>query len=80
MPGTIGKGIFNDHIIRSKWNWQFTPQLSLRVICNTTRCWPIRRGTRCYPYTLLPTTEKQFNADFLITYLIHPGNGDLCRL
>ncbi|MGA8868589.1 MAG: DUF5916 domain-containing protein, partial [Candidatus Sulfotelmatobacter sp.] len=28
----VGKGIFNDHIVRSKWNWQFTPQLSLRVI------------------------------------------------
>ena len=24
------------------------------------------------PYTYLPT-QKQFNADFLITYLVHPG-------
>jgi hypothetical protein len=25
-----------------------------------------------YPYTYLPT-EKEFNTDFLLTYLIHPG-------
>ncbi|MGC1373277.1 MAG: DUF5916 domain-containing protein, partial [Candidatus Sulfotelmatobacter sp.] len=31
-PGPIGKGIFNNDIVRSKWNWQFTPQLSLRMI------------------------------------------------
>ena len=31
FPGA-GRGIFNDHILRSKWNWQFTPQLSLRLI------------------------------------------------
>ena len=24
------------------------------------------------PYTYLPT-QKEFNADFLITYLVHPG-------
>jgi len=29
-------------------------------------------GNAIYPYTYLPT-EKQFNADFLLTYLIHPG-------
>ena len=31
LPG-IGRGIFNDHILRSKWNWQFTPKLSVRLI------------------------------------------------
>ncbi|MGC2169961.1 MAG: DUF5916 domain-containing protein [Candidatus Sulfotelmatobacter sp.] len=72
-PG-IGKGIFNNHIVRSKWNWQFTPQLSLRVIlqynsvlANT----PVPEGLT-NPYTYLPTS-KEFNADVLITYLVHPG-------
>ncbi|MFZ0761298.1 MAG: hypothetical protein WAM69_15230, partial [Candidatus Sulfotelmatobacter sp.] len=58
----------------SKWNWQFTPQLSLRVIlqynsvlANT----PVPEGLT-NPYTYLPTS-KEFNADVLITYLVHPG-------
>jgi len=72
IPGTIGKGIFDDHIIRSKWNWQFTPQLSLRLIMQYNSLLANTPGNAPYPYTYLPT-EKQFNADFLITYLVHPG-------
>jgi hypothetical protein len=68
----IGKGIFNNHIVRSKWNWQFTPQLSLRVILQYNSVLANTPGTTFYPYTYLPT-EKQFNADFLLTYLVHPG-------
>jgi hypothetical protein len=68
----IGKGIFNNHIVRSKWNWQFTPQLSLRVILQYNSILANTPGTTFYPYTYLPT-EKQFNADFLLTYLVHPG-------
>jgi hypothetical protein len=72
-PGIpIGKGIFNNHIVRSKWNWQFTPQLSLRVILQYNSVLANTPGTTFYPYTYLPT-EKQFNADFLLTYLVHPG-------
>jgi hypothetical protein len=72
-PGIpIGKGIFNNHIVRSKWNWQFTPQLSLRVILQYNSVLANTPGTTLYPYTFLPT-EKQFNADFLLTYLVHPG-------
>ena len=72
MAGTIGKGIFNDHIIRSKWNWQFTPQLSMRVILQYNSLLANTPGNAVFPYTYLPT-EKQFNADFLVTYLVHPG-------
>lgn len=68
----IGRGIFNDHILRSKWNWQFTPQLSLRLILQYNSLLANTPGNTFYPYTYLPT-QKQFNADFLITYLIHPG-------
>jgi hypothetical protein len=91
-PGLpIGRGIFNNHIVRSKWNWQFTPRLSLRlilqynsVLANTPGSqlylpMPCPQGTQVcpppepfYPYTYLPT-EKEFNTDFLLTYLIHPG-------
>jgi len=72
--------IFNNHIIRSKWNWQFTRELSLRVILqyNTLLANPT--------YTS-QTTTKSFNADFLATYLLNPGtalyigyNGNLQNL
>ncbi|MGA8212844.1 MAG: DUF5916 domain-containing protein [Candidatus Sulfotelmatobacter sp.] len=84
-PGVpIGKGIFNNHIVRSKWNWQFTPQLSLRVILQYNSVLANTPGKEFYLanppagpepfylYTYLPT-QKQFNADFLLTYLVHPG-------
>lgn len=72
-PGVpIGKGILNNHIVRSKWNWQFTPQLSLRVILQYNSILANTPGNTLYPYTYLPT-QKQFNADFLVTYLVHPG-------
>jgi hypothetical protein len=70
LPGA-GHGIFNDHILRSKWNWQFTPQLSARVILQYNGLLAGTPGVGS-PYTYLPT-QKQFNADFLVTYLVHPG-------
>jgi len=70
VPGA-GRGIFNDHIVRSKWNWQFTPQLSARVILQYNGLLAGTPGIGS-PYTYLPT-QKEFNADFLITYLVHPG-------
>ena len=71
-PGALGRGIFSNHIVRSKWNWQFTPRLSLRVILQYNSLLANTPGNTVYPYTSLPT-QKQFNTDFLITYLIHPG-------
>lgn len=76
-----GSGIFNNHILRSKWNWQFSPQLSVRVIlqynsvlantpCDSALPWCVAATAASSTY--LPTS-KQFNADFLITYLVHPG-------
>ena len=61
-----GLAIFNNHIAQSKWNWQFTRTLSLRAIMqyNTTLANP--------HFTSLQTT-KEFNGDFLLTYLVHPG-------
>jgi len=58
--------IFNNHIVRTKWNWQLTRELSLRMILQYT-------ATLANPtFTSLPAT-KQLNGDFLITYLLHPG-------
>ena len=70
VPGA-GRSIFNNHIIRSKWNWQFTPRLSLRLILQYDALLAGTPGVGS-PYTYLPTS-RQFNADFLVTYLIHPG-------
>ena len=59
-------GSFNDHIVRSKWNYQFDRKLSFRFIgeYNAVLANP--------SFTSLPTS-KNFNADFLITYLVHPS-------
>jgi len=55
-----------NHIVRSKWNYQFTRNLSARLILqyNAVLSNPA--------ISSLPRT-KNFNTDFLITYLIHPG-------
>jgi uncharacterized protein DUF5916/cellulose/xylan binding protein with CBM9 domain len=70
-----GANIFNNHIIRSKWNWQFNRELSLRVIlqynATLTRNSPSVSADQ-FPFTFLPTT-KNFNTDILVTYLLHPG-------
>jgi hypothetical protein len=61
---TRGDSIFNNHIVRSKWSWQFTRELSLRVILqyNTVLANP--------RHTALDTT-KNFNGDFLLTYQVN---------
>ncbi len=58
--------IFNNHILRSKVNYQFTRELSLRAILDYE--------------AVLPNTdlidlerEKRLNADLLLTYLLNPG-------
>jgi uncharacterized protein DUF5916 len=61
-----GLAIFDNHILRTKWNWQFTRELSVRMILQYTAT------LANSAFTSLPTT-KQFNGDFLITYLVHPG-------
>jgi hypothetical protein len=61
-----GANIFNNHIVRSKWNWQFNRELSVRVIMQYT-------ATLANPVFTELTTAKRFNADFLITYLLRPG-------
>ncbi|HKT12064.1 MAG TPA: DUF5916 domain-containing protein [Terriglobia bacterium] len=60
-----GASIFNNHILRSKWNWQFSPRLGVRTIFQYNTILPNQRLT-----SLQPT--KQFNADFLVSYIVNP--------
>jgi hypothetical protein len=69
-----------NHIIRTKWNYQFTRNLSARVILQYN-------AVLSNPAISSLSRTKNFNTDFLITYLIHPGtaiyvgyNSDLANL
>ncbi len=57
---------FNNHIIRSKWNYQFTRELAARLILQYNSIIANPLWTSLAP-------AKNVNADFLITYLLHPG-------
>ncbi len=61
-----GESAFNNHIMRSRWNYQFTRQLSLRTILQYTAVLANQN------HTALATT-KGFNGDVLVTWLLHPG-------
>jgi hypothetical protein len=61
---TTGATIFNDHIIRSRWNWQFTPELSVRVILQYEALLANLDLTSL-------ETRKNFNADFLVAYQLN---------
>ncbi len=66
LNGAAHHAAFNNHIIRSKWNYQFTPAWSLRVISQYN-------GLLANQAYSSLTTVKNMNFDFLITYLPHPG-------
>jgi len=57
---------FNNHIIRSKWNYQFTRQFSLRLIGQYL-------ANVANPGLTSLQHTKNLNADVLFTYLVHPG-------
>lgn len=61
-----GENIFNNHTIRTKWNYQFNRQLALRTIVgyNTTIANPA--------FTSMKNT-KALNTDILLSYMVHPG-------
>ncbi|HEY2930928.1 MAG TPA: hypothetical protein VGK99_04215, partial [Acidobacteriota bacterium] len=58
--------VFNNHILRSKWNWQFNREMSMRVILQYNALLANQLNTSL-------ETTKNFNADLLFTYLLHPG-------
>jgi hypothetical protein len=66
LNGAAHHASFNNHIIRSQWNYQFTQALSLRAIMQYN-------GLLTNPtYSSLHTT-KDLGMNFLVTYLLHPG-------
>jgi hypothetical protein len=58
--------IYNNHILRSKANYQFTRELSVRAIVDYNGV---------LPNTSLVSLErtKRMGYDFLVTYFLHPG-------
>ena len=61
-----GAGIFENQILRSKWNFQFTRQFSLRLIAQYNSLY-------ANPLFTSLTPLKNFNGDVLLTYLLNPG-------
>ena len=64
--GVPGAAVFNDHLLRSKLNYQLTRALSVRVILDYNAVLPNRS---------LASLErtKRLTTDFLLSYLVHPG-------
>jgi uncharacterized protein DUF5916 len=58
--------IFNNHIFRSKWNYQFTKEFSLRLIGQYV-------ATLSNPALTTLQNTKNLNGDVLFTYLLTPG-------
>jgi hypothetical protein len=63
-PGT-GKTIFTDHILSSRWNWQFNRELSIRTIVQY-------EATLANAELTSLETEKNLNLDLLVTYRVNP--------
>ncbi len=61
-----GAGVFNNHIARTKLNYQFTPPLSVRTILQY-------QSTLTNPSLTSLRTTRRFTGDLLFTYLVHPG-------
>jgi hypothetical protein len=79
-PFSPGQSIFNNYLNRTKLNYQFTKELSLRLILDyngtiaNPQLFDLQRslgGTDNPGGPITPT--KQFTTDLLLTYLLHPG-------
>ncbi|HYL83022.1 MAG TPA: DUF5916 domain-containing protein [Candidatus Angelobacter sp.] len=77
-PFAPGQSIFNNYLNRAKLNYQFTKELSLRLIldynatlANTSL---VDLQTNLGSFDGGPiAAPKQFTTDVLLTYLLHPG-------
>ncbi len=79
-PFSPGHSIFNNYLNRAKLNYQFTKELSLRLILDynatiaNSQLFDLQRslgGSDDPNGPFAPT--KQFTTDVLFTYLLHPG-------
>jgi hypothetical protein len=73
-----GQNIFNNHLMRAKLNYQFTKELSLRLILdyNATiaNMQLVDLQTNLGSFNGGPIApDKRFTTDVLFTYLLHPG-------
>jgi hypothetical protein len=72
------KNIFNNYLMRSKLNYQFTKEFSLRLILDynatlaNTGLVDLQTNLGSYDGGPIAPT-KQFTTDVLFTYLLHPG-------
>jgi Domain of unknown function (DUF5916) len=77
-PFSPGQSIFNNYLNRAKVNYQFTKELSLRLILDynatiaNTNLLDLQTNLGSFDGgPIVPT--KQFTTDVLFTYLLHPG-------
>jgi hypothetical protein len=79
-PFTPGQSVFNNYLNRAKLNYQFTKELSLRLILDynatiaNTQLFDLQTslgGSDNPSGPFAPT--RQFTTDLLFTYLLHPG-------
>jgi hypothetical protein len=61
-----GSAIFNDQLVRSRWNYQITRRLSVRAIARYHHLSVEPRATALMG-------ERAFNVDLLATYFVQPG-------
>ncbi|HZI18993.1 MAG TPA: DUF5916 domain-containing protein [Pyrinomonadaceae bacterium] len=67
LPDGEGRGtVFENHVLRSKLNYQFSRELSLRAILDYGAVLSV-------PELIRLEGEKRLTADFLLTYLLNPG-------
>jgi hypothetical protein len=62
----IDAGVFTNHIMRSKWNYQFSREFSLRVTGQY-------EALLSNPALSSLQKSKRLTGDLLFTYLLHPG-------
>jgi hypothetical protein len=79
-PFTPGQNIFNNYLNRAKLNYQFTKELSLRLILDydatiaNAQLFDVQRSLGGFDTAGEPKAPtKQFTTDLLLTYLLHPG-------
>ncbi len=77
-PFTPEQSVFNNYLNRAKLNYQFTKELSLRLILDynatiaNTGLLDLQTNLGSYDGGPIAPT-KQFTTDVLFTYLLHPG-------
>jgi hypothetical protein len=73
-----GHPVFNNYLLRTKINYQFTKALSLRMIMDydatlaNTQLLDLQRNLGSFDGGPIQA-PKSFVPDFLLTYLVHPG-------